>query len=335
MRTFVVESRGVAGLAIGAMLAASGTALAGVSVSGTAVKNGMLCSATWTYDTGASETLLSRACATMMGLLDGTGMPAAGTPMKNFNSGEVETWCFDTVALASTDNFGNVCVASTTMYVSKNADSWGSTNLLGRDWRKKVKGQWDDETETVRWPKAAAAPAKPAVPKTDNDGGIKRVYEDIRFFNGPNTTFLDMTYMTGSPFSFMPLQTAIELGATPIGTVDLFNAFPDVYTRLAIAEQNLSRQTSFQLVEVQGFDFGLGPIGGTRQFLVSNDQNSQFGIMGNDFFQTPGSTDFGYIHQEDFDDLGNDAILFGAVPAPGVSALACVAGVVAARRRRP
>ncbi len=317
------------------LLASAGWAAAGVSVTGTAVKNGMACSANWIYDTGASETLLSRACATMMGLLDGTGMPAMGTPMKNFNNGEVQTWCFDSVALASTDNFGNICVATTTMYVSKNNDSWATTNLLGRDWRKKVKGQWDDETEKVRWPKAApAAPVKPAVPKPDNGGGVKRVYEDIRFFHGANQSLLDMTYMTGSPFSFIPVQTAVALNATPIGTVDLLNSFPDVYTRLAIAEQNMGFQSMFTVVQVEGFDFGLGPTGGMRQFLVSNDQNSRFGIMGNDFFQTPGMTDFGYSHLEDFDNEGNDAIQFGAIPSPGAASLVLLGGLVAARRRR-
>lgn len=335
MKTLRGLRGGVVPMAAAAVLvAACGTAVASIDVSGTAVKNGMACSTTWTYDTGASQTLLSRACATMMGLLDGTGMPAAGTPMKNFNDGEVQTWCFDTVALACTDNFGNICVASTTMYVSKNNDSWATSNLLGRDWRKAVKGQWDDETEKVRWPKAAAAPAKPAVPKNDNPGGgVKRVYEDVRFFNGTNSAFCDMTYMTGSPYTILPQSVAAALGVIPMGTVNLPVNELDLYTRLAIAEQNLGHQVNFQLGLVQGFDFGLGPLGGPIQVLISNDSNSRFGVMGSNFF-SGGSPDFGYIHQEDFDDQGNDAILYGPVPTPGAATVLGLAGLLAARRRR-
>ena len=333
MKTLRGVRGGVAPMAAAAVFAVCGTAVAGVQVSGTAVKNGMLCSAMWTYDTGASQTLLSRECAIKMGLLNAMGMAPMGTPMKNFNDGEVQTWCFDTVALAATDNFGNVCVASTTVYVSKNNDSWGTSNLLGRDWRKAVKGQWDDETETVRWPKAAAAPAKPAVPKTDRDGGVRRVYENVQLFNGGNGATLDMTYMTGSPYTILPQSVAAALGVIPMGTVNLPINEPDLYTRLAMAEQNLGHQVNFQLGLIQGMDFGLGPQGGPIQVLISNDSNSRFGVMGANFF-SGGSPSFGYIQQEDYDDQGNDAILFGAVPTPGAATLVGLAGLLAARRRR-
>lgn len=312
-------------------------ARAGISVSGTAAGGApvMTCSEMWTYDTGASQSLMSRRCAMMLGLLNGAGMPVGANGARMFNNGEVDTWCYDGIAIAATDNFGNICVSSTTVYVSKANDSWAGSNLLGRDWRKAVKGQWDDETEKVRWPKAAVAPAKPAVPTTDGaGGGIKSVYENIRLFGNASTTLLGMTFMTGSAFSFIPQHTALELNAIPVGTINLLTADLDTYAGLAIAEQNLTHQSVFQIVQVNGFDFGLGPGGGSRQFLVSNNANSQFGIMGRDFFSGMVGNQQ-YMHHMDYNDLGDEAIEFGLVPAPSTVAIFVLSGAgVIARRRR-
>lgn len=281
----------------------SSAASAGVNVTGTACKNAQCCSTTFLFDSGASQTLLSRDCANTMGLLadaDGDGTPDGASGSKDFNGGEVETWCFDSVALASTDSKGNICVTTTTVYVSKNNDSWATSNLLGKPWQDAVDACYRAKTNTVTWPweaPPAKAPAKPVVPKQDTKTNqVRPVLEDVFFFGNFGPGAADMVIYSGARQSMIPQHVAMEIGAPIIGTVDLAADDPNMLVRLSIGEQNQVRQTIFPVAMVQGFELGLGFPGQPQPVLLLNDQNSDFGVLGADMLQgTDGVNEYLYI----------------------------------------
>ncbi len=308
-----------------------GVAHAGVNVSGTACKNLQCCTTQFLFDSGASQTLLSRACANTMGLLadaNGDGTPDAASGSKSFNGGEVETWCFDSVALASTDSAGNICVTTTTVYVSKNNDSWATSNLLGKPWQDAVDACYRAKTNTVTWPwepPPPQAPAKPVVPKQDTKTNqVRPVLEDVVFFSGLGGSARDMVIYSGAAQSMIPQSLAFEIGAPIIGSVDLAEEDPNMLARLSIGEQNQIQQTVFPVALVQGFQLGLGFPGQPLTVLLLNDLNSDFGVLGADMLQgTDGINEYLYI----IDDQPPSArLVFAPVASPGCPNPGCESG---------
>jgi hypothetical protein len=61
--------------------------LRAVSVPGTVKVGNTTCPATFKFDSGADQTIISRACAQTLGLLDANGDAPANTATKDFNKG--------------------------------------------------------------------------------------------------------------------------------------------------------------------------------------------------------------------------------------------------------
>ncbi len=302
------------------------------------------CGVDFTFDSGADQTLISRACAMAMGLLadgdnDGTPDQAAGS--RDFNGGEVKTWCFNNIAVAAIDSAGNNCVTTTTVYVSKSNDSWGSADLLGKPWQDAVDACYRAKTNSVKWPWEQPPPAAPKkvaapVPDTKQGNNVKSVFEGIRFFSGSNAVDVNMAVYSGSGYSIIPQSAAALLGASPIGTVNLSVADPELLMRLSFGSQNATLQTIFPAVMVDAFDLGIGPLGTSTIVLVANDSNSDFGILGDNLLQI-GDPTHAVLYASN-DALGDTALYYSEIPEPATWLLASLgwAGVVAiSARRRP
>ena len=271
--------------------------LGGVDLGGGAAGFGMnSCpNQTWTYDTGASITPLNRACATQLGLFadaDGDGMPDAATDMINANAGSVQLWCFPNVLVVSKDSDGQVCADVTTVYVSKNNDFWGGQNLLGNAIRKRFKGQWDDETEKVKWREQfpfireildAIEKAINGLPK------IRSVIPDIGVPDGTGIKRLDMAFFSGSEHSFVPASFVAQLVPPPpiVGEIDL--AGDPFLELMGLEEFNPDGQTVFPVVELPAVDLGFsfGPVPGPFQALVVQGPGLDTGILGRSWLVSP------------------------------------------------
>src|SRR5882672_10473187 len=156
----------------------------GLIVSGTAVGGSPLgtCSdESWTYDTGAGISVMSRSCAMKMGLLadanaDGTPDQAAGSKGANKQPNgtfSLNFWCFNGIAIAATSSTGQICASTETVYVSKTDDFIGGENLLGQPWQDAVDGCYRTKTKSATWPwetPPANAPKRVAIPKPDKGG---------------------------------------------------------------------------------------------------------------------------------------------------------------------
>lgn len=307
---------------------------AGVMVSGGVAGGTPIgsCGAQFLFDSGADQTLISRKCAMDMGLLadgnnDGTPDQAAGS--KDFNGGEVETWCFNNIAVAAIDNAGNNCVTTTTVYVSKNNDSWATDNLLGKPWQDAVDACYRAKTNTVKWPWEQPPPAAPkkvgaAVPDTKQNNNVKTVFEGIRFFSGSNSAQSDMVVYSGSDYSIIPQHVAAQLGLIPSGSIDLAVVDPLLLDRLSFGSQNATRQSVFPTILVDGFDLGIGPLGSSTLLLVANESNSDFGILGANLLQeSDGVNSIVYASRDAF---GDTALYYTRIPEPSGLVLAGLAG---------
>lgn len=240
------------------------------------------------FDTGASQTIMSRNCAMQMGLLtdaDGDGTPDLSDGDQGFNGGAFDTWCFEDVAIAAISSAGENCVTSTTIYVGKTADFPGGASILGGPWQEAVDACYRAKGQRTSWPweqPPAEAPRKAMVPGTDGQSGQQRaLVSDVEFTGPGGTQTLDMFIMTGSDRSFLPASFAFSL-AEPTGEIDLEQDDPQLLGSLAVASANTTGQTVFPLVTLDAFDLGIGPAGSSIEVLVSDDASGDFGIIGND-----------------------------------------------------
>lgn len=319
----------VAALACLALAAGtSASAQIDVKVDGKVEFGGKSCDVKFLFDTGAGASIVSLDTAVRLGLVK-DGKPVGNNGEKKFNGGELVTWCFDKVSLTATDSKGNKCTSEQTIYVSQKADDLAKDNILGVPWQMGVDACYRAKDQSVLWPwekPPPADPKKPASPKTDTKTGeIKKVF-DVGFGYSGNKAVADMVYMS-SPFSILPKSIAKELGAPVVGSVDLKSLSPDEYLLLSLSDQNLTLQSLFDVIQVDLFDLGIGPAGSLAKILVSDDLNSDFGILGDDLLQAEfnGAT---YLYS------ATEMSLYFNVPAPGTLALLLGGGLVACRRRR-
>lgn len=113
-------------------------------------------------------------------------------------------------------------------------------------------------------------------PKTNK---LHSVLLNVKLTAG-TTQQLDMVYATGVNYSFIPAHTATALHAKNVGEIDLAQKDPEVPKHLGLYNMNQTGQTKFQMVQVDKFDLGVGPAGGSVTVLVLDDKNSDFGIIG-------------------------------------------------------
>ncbi len=310
------------------LAAAGALAQTDVKVDGTVEFGGKSCDVKFLFDTGASQSIVSLDTAIRLGLVK-DGKPVGNNGEKEFNGGELKTWCFDNVTLNATDSKGNKCPFKTTVYVSQKADDLSKDNILGVPWQTGADACYRAKGQSVLWPwekPPPADPKKPATPKTDTKSGtIKKVF-DVGFGYAGNKAVADMVYMS-SPFSILPQSIAKELGAPVVGSVDLKSLSPEEYLLLSLSDQNLTLQSLFDVIEVDLFDLGIGPVGSLAKLLVSSDLNSDFGILGDDLLQ-------GELNGATYLYSATEMSLYFNIPSPGVLTLLVGGALVAWRRRR-
>lgn len=275
------------GAVLATVLLAAGTVDAGPRVRGAACKNGKCTGAKDVlFDTGADQSFLSRACATALGLMadaDGDGTPDAAAGSQPFNGGDIQTWCFTNVAFGATSSRGQVCTNTTTVYVSKKAGDAADDDILGVPWQNRVDACYRARNEETSWPwEAPAGAAKPLVPKSDTSGEVKPVLETTMVGPGGDASPVDLVPFAGASRSIIPQSVASALGAPPIDTVCLEAVDPDLLESLRTGSMLLGGQTCFDVVMIEIVDLGLGPVLGPVPVLVSDDLNSQFGVLGDD-----------------------------------------------------
>ncbi len=262
-----------------------GAGVAGaVDVSGTACKNGNCCSGNFLFDTGASESFLSNACANQMGLnddADGDGTPDLSAGMKTFN-GSIGTWCFPSVAIAATSSEGQVCVSSETVYVIKDTShGLSGRNILGRPWQSSVDSCYRAKTQQTWWPWPQATVLEQADfdVKTDKRGDQRGVLSNVYVEGKSGGAVIDMTFSSNLPFPILPRRVAEQIGPVS-GRIDISSKrYHEVYTRLEVAGMNPTKQTLFDIVIIDNFDLGIGPQGYPVRALVLDDVNSNFGVL--------------------------------------------------------
>lgn len=310
------------------IFAIAGSAQAGIDLSGKVSKNGTDCNVTWTYDTGADATIISRAAAQCLGLLadgNGDGKPDAATNANPipFNDGEWQAWCFDNIGLKVNDSDGNECVDTGRVYVSDAAGFWGDQNLMGKSLRKRFKGSWDDETEKVKWreknPGNVGNNNKEVKEKSDpGSGKTKRVIEGTTFQNFTSAITIDCVFQLGLDWTVLPRHVVDELGAVPIGMINLQIQDPTGYALLSSSNSNPIQQQFFEVVQIQLVQLDLvscPPI--PVQVLVSDSANGDFGVVGRNAM--PPSPDPGQ-HLQWLDVAGESLLVLGPVlgdPCPG------------------
>ncbi len=302
-----------AGLVLGIAGAASGGVDRPGSVfNGDLEKDGLQ----WTYDTGASITLLSREAAQCIGLLaddDNDGIPDAADAQASANNGSVQLWCFDDVGVQVEDSQNDLCTDFTTVYVSKNDDFWAGQNLLGRDIRRRFRGQWDDFTEEVNWRVenpflADLFRGKAFKPKTDSKNGKVRKVADVQLVNLGNETTLEMSFSNISQLSFVPESVAMQLELEPLELIDLPATDPELYERLLLEDLLLDGQPVFPVAQIELVDLGLAgasPI----TVLIVNDDNMEFGILGREAIQQAGGTAGGPLLYRETDLASDDFLV--------------------------
>ena len=324
----------VAALALTAL--STGALAAPPTRAGSASINGKDCAANFLFDTGASQTFISRDCATKLGLLDKDGKAVGNNGEKKFNGGDIDTWCFNNVNVGAKDDStpSNNCVSSQTVYVTKKAGDAADDNVLGRPWQEDVDAVYRSKGQKLTWMSPAPVPPAKKDAKTKPDtktGEIKSFFEGITLTGANGNAMLDMVYFAGSQYSIIPQSIASQIG-TDAGMIDLQTADPALYRQLQTASLDSTLQSVFHLVTISDYDLGFGHVSGSMNFLVSNASNSDFGVFGDNLL-TP--QDLVYDAN-----TGGQASLyqFAAVPEAStlvsVGALLCLGGLSYARMWR-
>lgn len=326
---------GVRGGCVLAVLAASvaHAQVDGITVAGSATKGGNTASGQLLFDPGADFSVVSRAWATTLGLLDGSGNPVGhtgdlGANRKPNGTFTYEFWCFDGVSLKATDSNGNDCSATQTVYVSKTNDFIAGQNILGIPWQKAVDLGYRAKTAKLTWPVTPPPPpAKTAVAKVDTRSGLTHPVFDVSFTLGGATAAADLRAHLGFGYTIIPQKVALTLGVVPTGQIDLLGQDPQAWSSLALSDQVITDQAVFPTGMIDQFDIGIGPPGSSIEVLISDDRNSDFGIMGDNLLQ-------GELVGSTFLFTAIDDTIWFNVPAPGAALPLAMLAIWAARRRR-
>ena len=266
---------------------------------------------------------LRRPCLGLLADANNDGKPDAATNATAipFNDGEWHAWCFDGIGTIVDDSDGDTCTDQGRVYVSDAAGFWGNQNLMGKTLRKRFRGLWDDETEKVNWreenPKIEGA-TKDVKEKTDpGSGKTKRVIEGTVVGTFTNQLQIDCVVELGMEWTVLPQQVVAELGALPIGFVDLPLEDPTAAALLSSSNSNPTQQQIFQVVEIELIQLDLAgaqPI--PVQVLVSDDLNGAFGVLGGNAMP-PGD---GFNRIQWYDGPGDSLLIYGPEaknPCPG------------------
>ncbi len=280
-----------------------------------------LCDTNFAVDNQSSLTIVSRSCATMMGLLDSSGNPVGSSGSSTANNGALSFWCFSDISVVAIGTNGVVCGTIPAMvYVSKTNDYPGMHSTLGTNWMQGVGGTHitvdASGAQTATWmqPKSHAGSYIDSDPTIDHKSGIIQQVYAATLTSAQTTIVASMVVSMGAAYSVIPQHLATSLGLSVIGSVDLSVADPDFLESMQLASMDLTGQTIFNVVQVPSVYLGIGQPGTMVDFLVSNDDNSDFGILGANALQAA-------IAGDNLFDLGinqdGTSTLTYAVPEPG------------------
>ncbi len=287
---------------------ATPTAEAGVPLPGKAIANGGSTPVTWNYDTGADVSTASHATAAAIGLdpsnADGSWSSSSG----------YEFWCYENVWISCKDSDGDSCLGITTVYVSKSDDVWALNDNLGKEIRQKFRGQFDEVTRKVNWQTQYPDPLMfvSAWSELDSQSNATKFVQDVVLGHAGGTATAPMAYASGAEYSFVRCSVADALGARTIATINLVNLSPSTYTSLIDGWQVVSGQVFFDVVQIDTLDLGVGPVQHDVILLVSEDANSDFGVIGNDLLTGGGPGGFHWFET----DAMLESILFLRGPVP-------------------
>jgi hypothetical protein len=274
------------------------------------------------HDTGADVTIVSRKCATALGLLDKDGKPVGNTGELAVEGTPSKLWCFKDVTVTAKDSDGNECSSKLKVYVSQTAGDYVDDNILGKDWQKAVKSATQAEPPKTVWPGKVTSIKKICIQAIDPATGfLQEVLPDISLTGPDGSSLLDMMFFDDSQFSFVPQSIASQLGPVS-GSIDLAAVDPLLFNRLMHAGMDSNQQSVFQTVQINAFDIGFGAINANITLLVNNDANSAFGVLGSDLFRSPIPGEIPVFLQT------TDMSVLGGVPEPAPLPL-FVAGILA------
>ncbi len=281
-----------------AILALTAHAQAGIGLPGRAWNGDQSSSAiTWDYDTGSTCTILCNAAADEIGL-----DPDESDDLVPI--GDEWYYCYENIQVQCEDSYGHTCFGLTTVYVLevREGGSGSTENLLGNDIRRAFEGLWDDETERVLWRNTTPDifVAVTASAATDSTSGAQKWVQDVQLTHGATSLAMQAAFTSGCNLSFIPRSVADALGAEPLGTVNLLSYDLESLLSMTRGLQNVSGQFLFDVVLIDGIDLGVGPaVDGPVLMFVSEDANSDFGVLGTDIVDSSGPGGFLFYESED------------------------------------
>jgi hypothetical protein len=302
------------------------------------------------------QTVLSQANAAALGLgtLDAaTGVftpnndPSTGKPpiaSDEKNNGTVHGYVYKDITIKVTGSDGKACSFKQDIFVAKNQAGankvWASDNTLNAAWINAMKGGIFGAGATAKafWPSIPPADAKPAKKAIDdNPSSDSRETFDVQLRGNDGTSnTLPMVYESGADFTYIPLAEAqaLDLTLSP-SPVDLSSLDPDDLAALSMDDLDEDGQTLFYEAVLPSLDdaFGLAPAQDDLTVLISDNANSEFGVLGANALGN-----YAYYSQVDPsnpDGSGEDEFL-AAVPEPTSLAIlgVALAGFGFARRHR-
>jgi hypothetical protein len=261
--------------------------------------------ASFLYDTGniSNATILSQATAVALGLgtLNGAGVftpnndPATGMapPAGTLNKGAITGFIYQGLKISATGSDGKPCTYGQNIFVVR--DQVGANaaiatrNILNVFWINAMKGAiFGGGTNAVAfWPKNPPAAEAPAIRLLD-DNPTSDARETFNFNLGGNkgtSNTLRMVYGSDEDLTIIPLAEAQALDLTLSQVpVDLSVLHPDGFASLSVDNLDEDGQTMFFEAVLPSLDdaYGLAAPQTNLTVLVSDNANSEFGVLGAD-----------------------------------------------------
>lgn len=277
----------------------------GQDFDGKAKKGTKECKDKFEYDTeNGGAVILSWECAKDLGLgtintngTPGTGDdtfdPPAGTPDGNTNGGAITFWKFSSIIICVTGTNMIECCDTLNVWVVKTKTGGNKPfykkGLLNKKWINGVKAcsSGAGSKLIVKW-KPGVGPWKLEEPKStttekkDTKTGETKKVVDIEVGGDLGRLSFPMIYGSVFDWTIIPRSIAEKIGLSPIDVINLEDESESTWRGLQSAYMNSTGQVEFEVAELPQLSTMLGP-DQSGKVLISNDENSDFGILGGDF----------------------------------------------------
>jgi hypothetical protein len=300
----------------------------------------------------SAQTILSQTNAAGLGLGTLDAKTGVFTPNKDpvtgmvpalamKNNGAVTGYVYQNITVSATGSDGKSCSFKQDIFVAANQAGgnkpFASDNTLNVAWINAMKGAIFGAGANAKgfWPSNPPAPAAPAK-KLIDDNPASDSRETFQFDlqgNGGLSDTLQMMYESGINLTVIPQAVALLLGLSISTTpVDLSLLDPSGLASLELDDLDEDGQTLFFEAVLPSLDdgFGLAPAQSDLTVLISDDANSEFGVLGANAL-----SDYAYFSAVDTsnpDGSGEDEFLVAVVPEPTTFALLSISAVLLAFR---